>query len=176
MQTWVRGDLDEKAQLAWWEELYLDGRNTAASAMCSHRVWWVKNEKSSRLNINKICWYKRSTWCYGGKVWGELHWELYLLETLFSKLVLALNVIKESSWEHMRGFSSSAADLSCQFVEWFIGSSFWRIIVSISQNEKWFRIPVFLFQNGLNSGYCTQGGGFSARFWFIMKNQGNVGN
>lgn len=146
MQTWVRGERWESPAglvgriLSQWEEhcCFCNVRSQSTG---------VKIEKHSRFNINKICWYKRSTWCYGGKVWGELRWELYLLETLFSKLVLAFNVIssiRERSWEHMPGFSSSAADLSCQFVEWFIGWSFWRIVVSISQNEKWLRMSIFI--------------------------------
>lgn len=88
----------------------------------------AKNEKYSRFNNNMICRYKRSTQCIrregvGQNALGDLFFgDLTLSELFFS---LEYHVIHgESNQEYLHGFSSSAADLPCQFVKWFIVWSF----------------------------------------------------
>lgn len=125
------------------------GRKTFFSKLCIYRTCLVKNEKYSWFNNNMICCYKMSTQCLRREGVGQTALgDLFVGGFTFSKLVFSLEchvIHEESNQEHMPGFSSSAADLSCQFVKWFIVWSFWRIIVSIPKNEKWFRMSRFLF-------------------------------
>lgn len=66
------------------------GENTAFSKTGTYTRRWVKNERGSRFNINKICWYKRSTRCLRKEGAGQAALGLLFVgDFTFSKLVLA---------------------------------------------------------------------------------------
>lgn len=75
-------NLDEKAQLAWWEELYLGWEETLLFLKCA--LTQYVGLKMKKVADSILTWFvgiKGQHDALEGKVWGKLHWEFYLLET-----------------------------------------------------------------------------------------------